>query len=60
MILQDLNDPSIWRNVQHNRVTALQRFDRVTAVSWDESLAGEGRRRGRRLGDLRGAGNQVR
>lgn len=37
MILQDLNDPSIWRNVQHNRVTALQRFDRVTCVAWDES-----------------------
>ena len=37
MILQDLNDPGIFVNIQRNRVTAMQRFDRATLVSWDES-----------------------
>jgi len=38
MIFQDLQDvPTIWKNVQATRQTALQRFDRVTCVSFDES-----------------------
>jgi len=35
--LQDLNEPSIWRNVQNDYRRALSRFDRVHIVSWDES-----------------------
>jgi hypothetical protein len=38
LLLQDLQDvPSVWKNVQQVPSKALQRFDRVTAVAFDES-----------------------
>jgi hypothetical protein len=35
--LQDLNEPSIWKNVQGDYRRALSRFDRVHIVSWDDA-----------------------
>ena len=35
--LQDLNDgPTIWRNIQDNKQTALRKWDRVRVVAFDE------------------------
>ena len=40
LLLQDLQDvPGCWKNVQQVPQKALQRFDRVTAVAYDESWA---------------------
>ena len=34
---QDLNDPTIWSQVQGNRQVSLRRLDRVHLLAWDES-----------------------
>jgi hypothetical protein len=36
-ILQDLNDPSIWRKVQADSRTALSRLDRVVVTDYDQT-----------------------
>ena len=40
-LADDLKEPTVWRDVQADRNTALRMFDRLFLIAWDETWAAE-------------------